>query len=217
MFAAGAGVIGQYEQCSYRLAGTGTFFGTDATNPTVGAEGPPRGGQRVAAGGGRARGEGRCGGRGDAAAHSYEEPAFDVYPLRPAAGAAGKGGSATWRTRFPSVSLPGEPRRRLRAVAVQFVGDPERLVRRVAVACGAAGEFLMESVRANADVFLTGEVRFHDALAAQAAGVGLILPGHYATERPAVEELAARLAGEFPGATVWASRAERDPLALIVS
>src|SRR5262249_44712018 len=39
MFAAGAGVIGQYSQCSFRLAGTGTFFGSDTTNPTVGAKG----------------------------------------------------------------------------------------------------------------------------------------------------------------------------------
>jgi putative NIF3 family GTP cyclohydrolase 1 type 2 len=39
VFAAGAGVIGQYNECSYRLAGTGTFFGTDSTNPTVGQKG----------------------------------------------------------------------------------------------------------------------------------------------------------------------------------
>ena len=60
-----------------------------------------------------------------------------------------------------------------------------------------------------------GEVRFHDLLAARAAGVGLILPGHYATERPAVEELAERLQGEFPGVAVWASRAERDPAVVL--
>src|SRR5437762_1706799 len=39
MFAAGAGQIGQYSQCSFRLAGTGTFFGSDAANPTVGEKG----------------------------------------------------------------------------------------------------------------------------------------------------------------------------------
>jgi len=49
VFAAGAGVIGQYNECSFRLAGTGTFYGTDSTNPTRRAEGPPRGGERVAA------------------------------------------------------------------------------------------------------------------------------------------------------------------------
>ena len=36
---AGAGVIGQYRECSFRLSGTGTFFGSDATNPTVGQKG----------------------------------------------------------------------------------------------------------------------------------------------------------------------------------
>src|SRR5205085_5011578 len=39
MFAAGAGHIGQYSECSFRLAGTGTFFGSEATNPTVGQKG----------------------------------------------------------------------------------------------------------------------------------------------------------------------------------
>jgi putative NIF3 family GTP cyclohydrolase 1 type 2 len=77
----------------------------------------------------------------------------------------------------------------------------------------AAGEFLTDAIKRKADVFLTGEVRFHDALAARGAGVGLILPGHYATERPAVEDLAAKLAADFPAASVWASNAERDPLA----
>jgi dinuclear metal center YbgI/SA1388 family protein len=39
LFAAGAGHIGQYSQCSFRLSGTGTFFGSDAANPTVGQKG----------------------------------------------------------------------------------------------------------------------------------------------------------------------------------
>src|SRR5262249_8987582 len=39
LFAAGAGHIGQYSQCSFRLEGTGTFFGSDASNPTVGQKG----------------------------------------------------------------------------------------------------------------------------------------------------------------------------------
>src|SRR5438132_13493950 len=39
LFAAGAGQIGQYSECSFRLAGTGTFFGSEAANPTVGEKG----------------------------------------------------------------------------------------------------------------------------------------------------------------------------------
>jgi dinuclear metal center YbgI/SA1388 family protein len=211
VFAAGAGVIGQYEQCSFRLAGTGTFFGTDATNPTIGEKGRR---EEVS--------EWRLEvivpeGKVDAvvaamrAAHSYEEPAFDVYPLRPMA-VGGEGRVGELANPVSLGELAKLAKAALAANLVQIVGDAGRSVRRVAVACGAAGEFLMDSVRANADVFLTGEMRFHDMLAAQAAGIALILPGHHATERPAVEELAQRLQSEWPGATIWASRAERDPV-----
>jgi putative NIF3 family GTP cyclohydrolase 1 type 2 len=39
LFEAGAGVIGQYTQCSFRIPGKGTFFGSDETNPAVGQKG----------------------------------------------------------------------------------------------------------------------------------------------------------------------------------
>jgi putative NIF3 family GTP cyclohydrolase 1 type 2 len=94
---------------------------------------------------------------------------------------------------------------------VQLVGDEARPVQRVAVACGAAGEFLADAARMKADVFLTGEMRFHDYLDAKARGVALLLPGHYATERFGIEELAERLKAQWPELDVWPSRAESDP------
>jgi putative NIF3 family GTP cyclohydrolase 1 type 2 len=95
------------------------------------------------------------------------------------------------------------------------VGDLGKAAERVAIVCGAGGGFLADAVRARADVLLTGELRFHDYLAAQAQGVALILPGHYATERCGVEELADRLRGQWSDVTVWASRRERDPVAWV--
>src|SRR5262245_35350223 len=91
MFAAGAGNIGQYSQCSFRLLGTGTFFGSDATNPTIGQKGrreevsewrleavcPESAVDQVSAAVRRA--------------HSYEEPAFDIYPLRAGLSSQGEG------------------------------------------------------------------------------------------------------------------------------
>jgi dinuclear metal center YbgI/SA1388 family protein len=212
LFAAGAGVIGQYRECSFRLAGKGTFFGTDAANPAVGQKGrredvdewrlevvvPER---AVPAAVAAVR-----------KAHSYEEPAFDVYPLRPTA-AGGEGRVGTLAGPATLGELADRAKRELKAASVQVVGDLSRPVGKVAVACGAAGEYLSDSVRSGADVFVTGELRFHDALAARDAGIGVLLPGHYATERPAVEVLAGRLAAQWPGVEVWASRVERDPLA----
>jgi dinuclear metal center YbgI/SA1388 family protein len=212
LFAAGAGEIGEYRECGFCLAGTGTFFGGDATNPTVGARGRR---EEVS----EWRLEVVCPeARVDAvvaamrAAHSYEEPAYDIYPLRPAAGKHGMGRIGELAGPLPLRELAERARVKLGAASVPTVGDPARPIRTVALACGAAGEFLADAGRARADAFLTGEMRFHDLLAAQAQGVAVLLPGHYATERCGVEVLAGRLQTELPDAKVWASRRERDPL-----
>ena len=81
LFAAGAGQIGDYERCSWYTAGTGTFKGGTGTSPSVGESGreervselrletvfPEERHEAVVA--------------ALRAAHPYEEPAFDVYPL----------------------------------------------------------------------------------------------------------------------------------------
>jgi dinuclear metal center YbgI/SA1388 family protein len=212
LFAAGAGHIGEYRECSFRLAGTGTFFGGEAANPTVGQKGRR---EEVA----EWRLEAICPETiVDAAltamrrAHSYEEPAYDVYPLRPARSSLGEGRVGRLPAPVPLAALATTVRKQLACGPVQVVGDGSRAVERVALACGAAGEFLPDAAHAGADVFLTGEMRFHDYLAAQAKGIGLILPGHYATERFAVEELAERLKKRWPEIEVSASSRESDPV-----
>jgi dinuclear metal center YbgI/SA1388 family protein len=95
---------------------------------------------------------------------------------------------------------------------VQIVGDPQQPIQRLGIACGSGGELLDAARQAGCDGFLTGETRFHTCLEAQAAGVALILTGHYASERFAVEALAGILGKQFPPIRCWASRREADPL-----
>lgn len=95
---------------------------------------------------------------------------------------------------------------------LHVVGDAAQPRRRVAVACGAAGEFLEPARQAGCDTLATGETNFHTCLEADAQGIALLLPGHFASERFAVETLAIRLSAQFPGLTIWASRHEQDPL-----
>lgn len=212
IFGAGAGVIGKYRECSFRLAGTGTFFGESDSSPTVGSKGRREdvGEWRLEVVCPQAKLETVV--RALRQAHSYEEPAFDIYPL---AGDPSRYGSGRIGSLAESMSLADFARlakTQLGAAVVQIVGDESKAVKTVGLACGAAGEFFYDAARAKADVFLTGELRFHDALAAQAKDVGVIVAGHYATERPAVEELSQRLANAFPDIECWASRSERDPL-----
>lgn len=217
LFQAGAGVIGQYSQCSFRLAGTGTFFGGEGANPTVGQKGRreevpewrlevvcPEAHVAEAISAMRA-------------AHSYEEPAFEVYPLRGELAESGAGRIGSLPQSMTLQALAALVRNAVGAKWVQGIGDQSRPVQRVAVACGAGGEFLNDSVKAQADVFFTGEMRFHDQLAAETQGIALVLTGHYASERPGVEELAVVLGREFPDLRVWASRRETDPTWIVGS
>jgi dinuclear metal center YbgI/SA1388 family protein len=218
-FAAGAGRIGAYEECSFAIPGEGTFFGTDQANPTVGT----RGRRETVC---ELRLEFVCPAHQLAAViaairanHSYEEPAIDIYPLHettsegPAAVGSGRIGNFVEPRLLANLAVfVGET---LGRVAVAMVGEPDRPVRRVAVACGAGDDFLKDAADTGADVLLTGEARFHRALEAEARGIGLLTAGHYATERLGIEELAQKITLAFPTLTVWPSRTERDPFRVI--
>src|SRR5262249_27399315 len=143
LFGAGAGVIGKYEQCSFRLAGKGTFFGTDETNPTVGQKGRREEVDEWRPEGGVARAEVGGGVRAMRKARSYEEPAFDIYQLK-AGLSGGEGRVGELVNAVPLGELARTAKAALAAASVQVVGDFTKPVRRVAVACGAAGEFLSD-------------------------------------------------------------------------
>lgn len=96
------------------------------------------------------------------------------------------------------------------------VVDGGRPVTKVAVACGAASEFLEDAIALGCDAFVVGECRFHSALEARAASVSLFVPGHYGTERPAVEWLAGELGRSFPRLKCLPSAVETDPLRWIL-
>ncbi len=211
IFALGAGRIGNYRECSFALNGYGTFFGEDATNPTVGQSGrretAPE--QRV---------EVVCPTskvpmvlEAIRSHHSYEEPAIDVYPLRSTRREPGIG-------RVGQLSAPttlGELARRvgrlLEAPGTRFVGAADRTVQSIAVVCGAGGDFLEDASR-SADTLITGEARYHTCVEAEARQVGLVLAGHHATERTGVEDLARRIDEAFDDLNCWASRSEGDPV-----
>ena len=105
--------------------------------------------------------------------------------------------------------------RRVRAAlnlgCLAWVGEPEQRIETLAVACGAADSFIPAAIRSGADAMLLGETKFHQALEAKNAGLALILPGHFATERFAMETLAERISRRFSELSVWTSENESDP------
>ena len=95
---------------------------------------------------------------------------------------------------------------------LQYVGQLSDSVTAIASACGSGGSFLDAVAKSGCNAFITGEATFHTCLEAKARNVALILVGHYASERFAVEELANVLDSKFADLEVWASDEESDPI-----
>lgn len=97
---------------------------------------------------------------------------------------------------------------------VRFVDAGARPVRKVALCSGAGAEFIGKAAALGADAYVTGDVKYHDAQHAAELGMHVIDAGHFGTEFPVVEQLAARLRQELAevpgGIQVVTDRSSRD-------
>jgi dinuclear metal center YbgI/SA1388 family protein len=135
-----------------------------------------------------------------------------IAPLLPHTEGLGAGRWGWLTDPLPLGQLAARLKQFLAIERLQLVGDPKQTVRTVAVGCGAAGELLDAARQNDCDAMVVGEARFHTCLEAEALGIGLLLPGHFASERFAVECLADVLARQFQDVQVWASQREKDPI-----
>ena len=210
MFAAGAGIIGDYGKCSYRLEGYGTFLGSEATSPAVGRAGMYERVEEV-------RLETACPIKKVPqvtaalfAVHPYEEPAFDIYPLK-SAPVRGAGRYGCLPRPISLRQLARKLKRTIGANCVQIVGQPQQQVSRAIVAVGAAGALPFSIPLSNEDVIVTGEIRHHDALTILRRGCCAIALNHWTSERPVLHAFGERLAEMVPGVSVSMSDADGEP------
>lgn len=206
----GAGTIGDYTQCSFNVDGVGMFFGGDNTNPAVGAPGQLEQASEV-------RIEMACPERSLALAvemlyqfHPYEEPVFDVYALTPR---PRREAGAGRRITLDQPVTPRELAQRLKnnlgvdAVKLAIAGDEP--VERIGVVPGAGAGVLESAIAAGCQLFVTGEMRHHEALAAVARGCSILLAGHTNTERGYLTHYARRINEEAPGANARTATGDR--------
>jgi dinuclear metal center YbgI/SA1388 family protein len=215
LFAAGAGHLGGYDQCSFRSAGVGTFRPGPGTTPFIGEAGRPERVEEV-------RLETVVPQRRLsrvleklARVHPYEEVAYDLLPLANTLPGTGLGRIGQLADPLTLTLLADRLKTVLGCQTVRLVGAPERVVGKVAVCGGSGAGLIQEAKRRGADVLVTGDVKYHEARLAEDLGLALLDAGHFATERLAVHELAARL-GEGAAARGWHLKilihdGERDP------
>ena len=111
----------------------------------------------------------------------------------------------------PVAALVDRVKRALALGNVLVAGTTDRAISRAAVCAGSGGDLLPDAIDAGAQLFLTGEVRHHDALRAVAAGLTVMCTLHSASERAALEVLERRLAEGLAGVSIGRSRVDREP------
>ncbi|NUP99774.1 MAG: Nif3-like dinuclear metal center hexameric protein [Armatimonadetes bacterium] len=211
MAEAGAGRIGDYAECSFRIPGTGTFRPLAGAQPAVGEVGqfeqvdevrlemlaPARAvGAVVAAA---------------QAAHPYEEVAYDLLPLLNNLSGVGLGRLGELPEPVTLEAFAARVGEVTESRHLRWVGEPTRLVRSVAVLGGSGASLLEEAAACGVDAYVTGDLKHHDALLGERLGMGLIDPGHWATERLVLAPTVAALRSRLADVTVYQSELESEP------
>lgn len=127
----------------------------------------------------------------------------------------GMGRVGTLSQAMPFRELLEKTGQALGGIPVRAVGDAEKPVQRVALCSGSGGSLIDRAIRVGADVFITGDIRYHDAQRALEAGLALIDVGHFPSEKIVVEPVAAFLrtqaAVQGQQLEIIEARAEKDP------
>lgn len=192
IFDGGGGRIGNYSDCSFRVAGTGTYLPEAGTSPYKGEAGkmervdeirletvvPQENVSPIV--------------REICRVHPYEEVALDVYPLETTS-PIGIGRVGNLPEPMILSDWASEVKKKLGIKALRLIGNISSQISRVAVVAGSGGEYIRKARHCGADCLVTGDIRYHQARQAEAAGIGILDIGHYHSERLIVDDLVDRL------------------------
>jgi len=175
----GAGHIGNYSHCTFQAKGQGTFKPLEGTNPFIGstdemefvdevrmetivqAEKLEQAIQAIVS------------------AHPYEEPAYDIYPLKNEGQAYGIGRIGRIYQTMDVKTFCEQVKTALNIPHLRVTGDLTKRVKKVAVLGGSGEKYIHQAKRKGADVYITGDMTFHTAQDAWQMGLTVIDPGHY--------------------------------------
>jgi dinuclear metal center YbgI/SA1388 family protein len=211
VFSAGAGVIGNYDNCGFISSGTGSFRGNEKTNPFAGEKGKIHFEQEI---------------RFETIlfshlkdrvinamldAHPYEEVAYDIYSLENENINIGMGCTG-------SLAEPMTENDFLKLISSVFFASGIRFsiptgnkIIKVAVCGGSGAALLTDAINSGADAFVTADIRYHSYFE---AGNKILIAdiGHYESEKFSAEILHDLIIKKFPTFALRFSEINTNPI-----
>ncbi len=182
LFSAGAGQIGDYDNCSFSSKGEGTFRANENANPFVGKANelhkepeikietifPSRLKSKIIA--------------ALIAAHPYEEVAYDIFVLENKDLDIGSGMIGELESPIEPPIFLQNIKEKFNAKGIRYTNFCNRPIRKVAF-CGGSGSFLLKNaIHAGADIFITGDFTYHSFFDAEGKIIIADI-GHYESEQ----------------------------------
>ncbi|MHC4692886.1 MAG: Nif3-like dinuclear metal center hexameric protein [Planctomycetota bacterium] len=200
IFAAGAGIIGNYRNCSFGAEGTGTFLPLKGAKPAIGKKGKAEKVSEI-----RFETIVPAEKLADCIAALKKAHPYDTQ------GKFGLGRIGRLAQPARIKEIIGNIKKCTGAKAVGIVGDEKRLVKTAAVCAGSCGKIINSVIAAKADCYVTGELKHHQALAAQEAGLTCICLSHTVSERFILKKFAKQLQKQIKQVTIKISKKDADP------
>lgn len=192
LFEAGAGKIGEYSNCSFISSGVGSFKGSQNSNPTIGTKGDLEFVDEV-----RLEVIVNSWNSGNVVnalnkAHPYEEPAFDLYPLRNNNVNYGLGVIGSLKKSMSKNEFLKHVCKSLKTDNVRYNEGKKNKIKKVAVCGGSGSELLASAIKKGADAFVTADIKYHTFQDAE-NNILFIDAGHYETEIHALNRVKIKL------------------------
>ncbi len=211
LFTAGCGHIGNYDSCSYNVEGSGTFRAGEGAHPFCGSVGslhtekevridtvmPAYIKNRVV--------------KALLTAHPYEEPAYDIYPLQNNWESVGAGVIGELSGGADELELLKKIKKTFGTGCVRHTSLLGREVKKVALCGGAGGSFAGAALAAGADLYLTGEARYHDLFSYDGKMLVAVI-GHYESERYTMEIFKEIIAAAHPEVIIKTTAHNTNPI-----
>lgn len=179
---AGAGHIGAYSHCTFQARGQGTFKPLEGTNPFIGTRDELTVVDEVKLETIVPEGKLQSVLRAMEKAHPYEEVAHDIIPLKQTGETYGLGRVGTLEEAVAFDDFVSQVKQAYNIETVAIVSKNKKPVKKIAVLGGSGQSYINQAKQMGADVYITGDITFHQAQDAMEMDLQLIDPGHYVEE-----------------------------------
>ena len=182
LFKAGAGRVGNYSECNFKVKGQGSFRPLEGANPSIGSIGTRERVEEISietvvA----AKDLDKCV-RALLKSHRYETPAYSVFKMENLQASYGLGRVGRYSQPMSGEDFVLNLKATLGGGLVKVAGRLPKSVKKVGLCTGAGSDFIHAAKRRGCDVYVTGDVKYHEAQLADELGMCIIDAGHYETE-----------------------------------